>query len=97
MAVALVAAHYPSSERFEVFVGRVQRVAALMRATPGCRSAQCWCTAAGDAVISIAEWDDDDARRASFSAARAGGVDFDRHDDEVRPRTIYSLTTPETT
>lgn len=94
MAVALVAVHYPRPDRNAEFVDRVQLVAELMRRVPGCRAAQCWVTAAGDAVVSIGEWDDGDARRASFAAARAGGVDFDDYDDEVQPRAIYWLATP---
>ena len=94
MKVGFVAIHYPHSAYREDFILRVQRAAEVMRPTPGCLSADCWVTIAGDAVVSTAQWDSKDAQASSFATARAAGVDFDYDERESRPREILRLVSP---
>jgi len=94
MKVGFVAIHYPHSAYREEFILRVQRAAEVMRPTPGCLSADCWVTIAGDAVVSTAQWDSKDAQASSFATARAAGVDFDYDERESRPREILRLVSP---
>jgi quinol monooxygenase YgiN len=91
MKVGFVAVHYPHTAHREAFIARVQSAAEVMRPTPGCLSADCWVTADGDAVVSTAQWESEDALASSFAIARAAGVDFDVDERESRPRQILRL------
>jgi quinol monooxygenase YgiN len=91
MKVGFVAIHYPHISHREEFIARVQRAAEVMRLTPGCLSADCWVTVAGDAVVSTAQWESEDALASSFATAKAAGVDFDYDERESRPREILRL------
>jgi quinol monooxygenase YgiN len=71
MKVGFVALHYPHIGHRAEFVARVQHAAAVIRPTPGCLSADCWLTAAGDAVVSIAQWHSNDTMDSSMATARA--------------------------
>jgi methionine synthase II (cobalamin-independent) len=55
MKVGFVAIHYPHISNREEFISRVQQATEVMRPTPGCLSADCWVTVAGDAVVSTAQ------------------------------------------
>ncbi len=92
--VGLIAVHHPRPGDRGEFIARVELAAAAMRPTPGCLSAECWLDVAGDAVISTALWESEQARRASLAAARAAGVDFAYDERESRPREIIRLVAP---
>jgi len=91
MTVGFVAAHYPQPAHFDEFVARVHQVADVLRSTPGCLSAECWVTADRDAVVSIAQWESDEAFVASFAAVRDADVDVVFDERERRPRHIFKL------
>jgi quinol monooxygenase YgiN len=91
MKIGFVAIHYPHISHREEFISRVQQAAEVMRPTPGCLSADCWVTVAGDAVVSTAQWESEEALVSSFATARAAGVDFDYDERESRPREIFRL------
>ncbi|MEU3624715.1 hypothetical protein BS329_34610 [Amycolatopsis coloradensis] len=91
MTVGFVATHYPRPDHHDDFVTRVQRVADALRATPGCLAAECWVTAAGDAVVSIVRWESETAQAASMRALGSADVDVAFDDCEVRPREIVRL------
>ena len=91
MKIGFVAIHYPHISHREAFIARVQRAVEVMRLTPGCLSADCWVTVAGDAVVSTVQWESQDAQTSSFAAAKAAGVDFDYDERESRPREILRL------
>lgn len=91
MTVGFVAAHYPQPTHFDEFVARVHKVAEVLRSTPGCLSAECWVTADGDAVVSIAQFESDKAYAASFAAVRDADVDVMFDERERRPRQIFKL------
>ncbi len=76
MKVGFVGIHYPHISHREEFISRVQRAVEVIRLTPGCLSADCWVTVAGDAVVSTAQWESEDARVSSFATAKAAGVDL---------------------
>ena len=86
MTVGFVAAHYPQPTHFDKFVARVQQVAEVLRSTPGCLSAECWVTISGDAVVSTAQWESDEAFTASFAAVRDAGMDVTFDERERQPR-----------
>ena len=94
MTIGFVAIHYPRIAHREEFISRVQQAAEVMRPTPGCLSAECWVTVAGDAVVSTAQWESEEAMGSSFAVARAAGVDFDYDEREARPREIFRLVQP---
>ncbi|WP_037312402.1 antibiotic biosynthesis monooxygenase [Amycolatopsis orientalis] len=91
MTVGFVATHYPHPDHHDAFVSRVHRVAEALRSTPGCLSAECWVTAAGDAVVSIARWESEAAQAASMQALGSADVDVAFDEREVRPREIVQL------
>ncbi|WP_409491436.1 antibiotic biosynthesis monooxygenase [Amycolatopsis sp. cmx-11-12] len=91
MTVGFVATHYPHPDHHDDFVSRVQRVADALRATPGCLAAECWVTAAGDAVVSIVRWESETAQADSMRALGSADVDVAFDDREVRPREIVQL------
>jgi quinol monooxygenase YgiN len=91
MTIGFVAVHYPEPTRFDEFVARVRQVAEALRLTPGCLSAECWVTIDGDAVVSTAQWESDEAFAASFAAARDAGVDVTFDERERRPRQVFKL------
>jgi heme-degrading monooxygenase HmoA len=91
MTVGFVAAHYPQPTHFDKFVARVQQVAEVLRSTPGCLSAECWVTISGDAVVSTAQWESDEAFTASFAAVRDAGMDVTFDERERQPRQIFKL------
>ena len=91
MKVGFVAIHYPHISHREEFIARVQRAVEVIRLTPGCLSADCWVTVAGDAVVSTGQWESEDARASSFATAKAAGVDFDYDERKSRPREILRL------
>ncbi|WP_340682047.1 antibiotic biosynthesis monooxygenase [Amycolatopsis coloradensis] len=91
MTVGFVATHYPHTDHHDEFVARVRRVADVLRCTPGCLAAECWVTAAGDAVVSIVRWESEAAQAASMQALGSAAVDVAFDDREVRPREIVQL------
>ncbi|MFD5096637.1 antibiotic biosynthesis monooxygenase family protein [Amycolatopsis thailandensis] len=91
MTVGFVATHYPHADHHDEFVARVRRVAGVLSSTPGCLGAECWVTAAGDAVVSIARWESAAAQAASMQALGSADVDVAFDDREVRPREIVQL------
>ena len=91
MSVGFVAMHYPHADHHDAFVARVQRVAGVLRSTPGCLGAECWVTPAGDAVVSIARWESEAAQAASMQALGSADVDVAYDEREVRPREITAL------
>ncbi len=93
MKIGMVAVHYPKDEHRQEFVGRVSAAGAAVGAAPGCLAADCWITADG-AVVSMAQWEDENAMRESFVAAEKAGVDFTFDEREARPRDIMRLVSP---
>ncbi len=91
MKVGFIGIHYPHIPHREEFISRVQRAVEVMRPTPGCLSADCWVTVAGDAVVSTGQWESEEALASSFATAKAAGVDFDYDQRESRPREILRL------
>jgi quinol monooxygenase YgiN len=91
MKMGLVAIHYPHPPHYEEFISRVRQVVEIIRQTPGCLSADCWVTVAGDAVISTAQWESEEALTSSFAAAKAAGADLTYDERESRPRDVYRL------
>ncbi len=91
MKVGFIGIHYPHIPHREEFISRVQRAVEVMRPTPGCLSADCWVTVAGDAVVSTGQWESEEALASSFATAKAAGVDFDYDQRESRPRDILRL------
>jgi quinol monooxygenase YgiN len=94
MKVGFVALHYPHADHRAEFVARVEHAVQQLRATPGCLSADCWLTIDGEAVVSIAQWESEEAQAASMATARAAGVDFDYDRREIRPREVIRLVSP---
>ncbi|WP_030807929.1 putative quinol monooxygenase [Streptomyces sp. NRRL S-337] len=91
MKVAMVASHYPHAAHLDEFVSRVHQVAEAFRNTPGCLSAECWVSAAGDAVISTVQWESEEARNASLATVGASALDLAHDAREARPREIQHL------
>ncbi|MEV0372940.1 antibiotic biosynthesis monooxygenase [Streptomyces sp. NPDC050636] len=91
MKVGMVASHYPHAVYREEFISRVHRVAEEFRRTPGCLSADCWVPVDGDAVISIVQWESEEAFAASFAAVEAAGLDLAYDERESRPREMVRL------
>lgn len=89
MKVGMVASHYPHAAHREEFISRVHQVAEEFRRHPGCLSADCWVSA--DAVISIVQWESEDAFAASLAAVQAAGLDLAYDERESRPREIVQL------
>jgi heme-degrading monooxygenase HmoA len=96
MKSGMVVNHYPHASHREEFISRVQEVAEEFRRTPGCLSADCWLPADGDAVISIVQWESEEASVASFAAVRAAGFALDpaHGEQETRPREIIRIVAP---
>lgn len=92
MKVAMIGHHYPHASHREEFIARVHQVAQVFRGTPGCLSAQCWLS--GEAVVSIVEFESDEAFTASLAVVMAADVDVAYDEREVRPREIVRLTAP---
>jgi quinol monooxygenase YgiN len=91
MTVGFVGIHYPHASHYAEFVSRVQRVAEVMRSTPGCLAADCWVTATGEAVVSIVQWESEAAQASSLATVMAADVDVDFDEREARPREIIQL------
>jgi quinol monooxygenase YgiN len=91
MTFGFIAAHYPQPTQVDEFVARVHKVAEFLRSTPGCLSAEYWVTADGDAVVSMAQWDSDEAFAVSFAAIRDADVDVVFDERECRPRQVFKL------
>jgi quinol monooxygenase YgiN len=89
MKIGMLASHYPHASHREEFISRVHQVAEEFRRSPGCLSADCWVSA--DAVISIVQWESEDAFAASIAAVKAAGVDVAYDERESRPREILRL------
>ncbi|QNA70759.1 hypothetical protein C8250_001290 [Streptomyces sp. So13.3] len=94
MKMGMVASHYPHPSHREQFVLRVQRVAEEFGRTPGCLSADCWVSADGEAVVSIVQWESEEAFATSFAAVKAAGLDIAYDERESRPREIVRLMAP---
>ncbi|MFE0380664.1 antibiotic biosynthesis monooxygenase [Streptomyces inhibens] len=96
MKVGMIASHYPHPSHREEFISRVHRVGEEFRRTPGCLSADYWVSADGDAVISIVQWESEEASAASFAAVQAAGfaLDLAYGERESRPREIVRLVAP---
>lgn len=91
MTVGFVGVHYPQPEHFDDFIARVDQAVEVLQATPGCLSAACWVTDDGDAVVSTARFESDEALTASFAAAVEAGVDFAYDERERLPRQVLTL------
>jgi quinol monooxygenase YgiN len=89
MTVGYGAVHHPHAAHYDEFVSRLERAVEVMRPAPGCLTADCWVTPAGDAVVSITRWESEAAQLSSTATARAAGVDFDER--EARPREVVRL------
>ncbi|GAA3262378.1 putative quinol monooxygenase [Nonomuraea helvata] len=89
MKIGMVASHYPHAAHREEFIARVHRVAEEFRRTPGCLSAECWLS--DDAVISIVQWESENALTASLATVQAAGLDLAYDEREARPREIVRL------
>ncbi|MEW9522139.1 antibiotic biosynthesis monooxygenase [Streptomyces tubercidicus] len=89
MKVGMVASHYPHAAYREEFIARVHQVCEVLLGTPGCLSAECWMSE--DAVISIVQWESEEASAASFAAVEAAGLDVGYDEREARPREIVRL------
>jgi heme-degrading monooxygenase HmoA len=91
MKVGMVGIHYPHASHRGEFISRVHQVAEVFRRIPGCLSAECWVSAADDAVISTVQWESEEAFAASLAAVQAAGVDIAYDERESRPREILRL------
>ncbi|MFR9774360.1 antibiotic biosynthesis monooxygenase [Nocardia sp. SC052] len=91
MTIGFVGTHYPKPEYFNEFVDRVHRVAAVLESTAGCLSVACWISDTGDAVVSTALFESDEALNESFSAVLAADVDVNFDDRELKPRSVLKL------
>ncbi|MFE1172838.1 antibiotic biosynthesis monooxygenase [Streptomyces sp. NPDC058773] len=89
MKVGMVASHYPHAAHREEFISRVHQVREAFLRTPGCLSADCWVSA--DAVISVVQWESEEASAASFAAVQTAGLDLAYDEREIRPREIVRL------
>ncbi|MFC0597579.1 antibiotic biosynthesis monooxygenase family protein [Streptomyces palmae] len=89
MKIGMVAYHYPHPAYRDEFISRVHQVREVMLRTPGCLSGECWVS--GDAVISIVQWESEEARIASLAAVDEAGVDVTYDERESRPRTVVPL------
>ncbi|MFI5526847.1 antibiotic biosynthesis monooxygenase family protein [Streptomyces platensis] len=89
MKVAMVAHHYPHAAHRAEFIVRVHQVAEAFRGTPGCLSADCWESA--EAVVSIVQWESEEASATSFAAVMSAGLDLAFDEREARPREIVRL------
>ncbi|MGE7386348.1 antibiotic biosynthesis monooxygenase family protein [Streptomyces sp. NPDC004126] len=89
MKIGMVAYHYPHPAHRDEFISRVHQVREVMLRTPGCLSGECWVS--GDAVISIVQWESEEARIAGLAAVQEAGVDVTYDERESRPRTIVPL------
>jgi quinol monooxygenase YgiN len=94
MSIGFVAVHYPQPAHFQEFINRTMQAVQAIRPTPGCRSADYWVTAEGDAVVTTGRWDSAEALEASFAAAGAAGIDFAYDERECRPRQVLHLLPP---
>ncbi len=91
MQVGMVAFHYPRPEYCDQMLGRVQQACGFIERTPGCLAVDCWLTEDGTSIVSTGKWESEEALKAGFAAARAGGVDFAYDDREARPREVFRL------
>jgi quinol monooxygenase YgiN len=91
MQVGMVAFHYPRPEYRDQMLGRVQRAAEYVEATPGCLAIDCWLTEDGMVIVVTGRWESEQALDTGFAAARAAGVDFAYDDREDHPRKIFRL------
>lgn len=91
MKVALVAFHYPHPEYRDEMISRVRQAADVMAAAPGCLAADCWVSEDGQAVVTIGQWESQQALTAGFAAVRTAGVDFDHDERESRSRDVFKL------
>jgi heme-degrading monooxygenase HmoA len=91
MKVGMIGTHYPRASHREEFISRVHQVAEVFQRTPGCLSADCWLSGVGDAVISIVQWESDEAFAAGFAAVEAAGLDIAYDERESQPREILRL------
>ncbi|MEU8685868.1 antibiotic biosynthesis monooxygenase [Streptomyces sp. NPDC048611] len=89
MKVGMIASHYPHAAHREEFIARVHRVREVMLRTPGCLSADCWLSA--DAVISMVQWESEEAAAASMAAVEAAELDVAYDEREARPREIVQV------
>jgi heme-degrading monooxygenase HmoA len=72
-------------------ISRVQQAAAVMAATPGCLTVDCWVSEDGEAVVTTAQWESGQALTAGFAAVQAADVDFGYDERESRPREVFKL------
>lgn len=72
-------------------ISRVHRAAEVMAATPGCLAAECWLSEDHQAVVTVGQWESEQAMMAGFAAVRTTGVDFDYDERESRPREVFKL------
>ncbi|MEV4166672.1 hypothetical protein [Nonomuraea dietziae] len=61
----------------------------MFRGAPGCLSAEC--RLSDDAVISIVQWESEEAWAASLVAVQAAEVDLAYDEREARPREIVRV------
>ncbi|RZS32397.1 antibiotic biosynthesis monooxygenase [Herbihabitans rhizosphaerae] len=86
MSFGFVAFHYPAPEHFEEFVEGCHEVIAAGRAQPGFERADVWVTPDGEAVVTIASFESEEAFQA---AAEAIGPQSE--EQEIKPRQIHFL------
>lgn len=92
MTYGFVAYHYPAAEHFEEFLGHCHQVADTARGKPGCLSVQVWVTSDGDAVVSTAEFESEEAFQGLAEAGREMGATPDGLSDlEIKPRQVQFL------
>lgn len=89
--VGIVAVHYPRTGEQADVLALVRAAAEVMRATPGCVSADCWINPADGSVVTTGRWDSEAALQASFAAVAAAGIAFEDTSHEQRPRSVMRL------
>ncbi|MFF4410530.1 putative quinol monooxygenase [Streptomyces sp. NPDC001262] len=92
MSFGFVAFHYPAPEHVDEFVGECHKVAEALRQQPGCLSVGVWVTPDGEAVVTNAAFESEEAFRATAGLAREMGATPDGLSDlEIRPREVHFL------
>lgn len=94
MRFGFVAYHYPRPDQLEDFIERTRVVRDTFLDQPGCRSAQVWFTPDRDAVVTIVDFDSEEAGQRALGVVGGLGdaVAFD--DRELKPRVITALIAP---
>ncbi|MGP3976239.1 antibiotic biosynthesis monooxygenase [Streptomyces sp. 8N114] len=91
MTAGFIAFHYPRPEHFEEFVGRTHQVKEFLQSKAGFLSADIWATTDGDAVITSARFESEEALGAALAAARELGSIAGFDEREYKPREIFTV------